>query len=91
MANHKSALKRHRQSEKRRLRNRFHGVRVRTFIKKFRTAVEAGDVEAAKQHLDTSIKLVNRTRSRGVIHRNTADRTVSRLQQAYNKLEAAQA
>lgn len=91
MANHKSALKRHRQSEKRRLRNRFHKVRMRTFIKKFRTAVEAGDVEAAKQHLDTSIKLVNRTRSRGVIHRNTADRTVSRLQQAYNKLEAAQA
>lgn len=90
MANHKSALKRIRQNEKRRLRNRFHRVRMRTFIKKFRTAVEAGDVEAAREHLTTSVKLVNRTRSRGVIHRNTADRTVSRLNKAFNKLQAAQ-
>ncbi|MCO4773066.1 MAG: 30S ribosomal protein S20 [Deltaproteobacteria bacterium] len=90
MANHKSALKRIRQNDKRRLRNRFHTVRMRTFIKKFRTAVEEGDVETARGHLATSIKLVNRTRSRGGIHRNTADRTVGRLNKAFNKLATAQ-
>ncbi len=90
MANHKSALKRIRQNDKRRLRNRFHKVRMRTFIKKFRVAVEEGDIETARQHLATSVKLVNRTRSRGVIHANNASRTVSRLQKAFNKLESAQ-
>ena len=90
MADHKSALKRIRQNDKRRLRNRFHKVRMRTFIRKFRTAVDAGDVDAARENLEISIRLVNRTRSRGVIHRNTAHRTVSRLNKAFNKLEAAQ-
>ncbi len=90
MAHHKSALKRIRQNDKRRLRNRFHKVRMRTFIKRFRTAVDAGDLDAAKENFDISLRLVNRTRSRGVIHRNTADRTVSRLTKALNKLEAAQ-
>lgn len=90
MANHKSALKRIRQNDKRRLRNRFHKVRMRTFIKKFRTAIDDGDVDAARENLAISVSLVHRTKSRGVIHRNAADRMVSRLNLAFNKFEAAQ-
>ena len=51
MANHKSALKRMRQNDKRRLRNRLHRGRMRTQIKKFRVAVAAGDVVAAGAEL----------------------------------------
>jgi len=91
MANHKSALKRIRQNDKARLRNRFHRVRMRTFIRKFRTAVDEGDLDAARENLAISVRLVRRTKSRGVIHRNTADRMVSRLNKAFNKLEAAAA
>lgn len=91
MANHKSALKRNRQNEKRRLRNRNHKVRMRTFIRKFREAEEAGDVTAAKEYLAVSVKLIDSTRSHGVIHRNKAARMISRLNLAYNKLEAAAA
>jgi len=91
MANHKSALKRNRQNEKRRLRNRNHKVRMRTFIRKFREAEAAGDVAGAGQHLATAVKLIDSTRSHGVIHRNTASRLISRLNKAYNKLEAGQA
>lgn len=90
MANHKSALKRIRQNDKRRLRNRFHKVRMRTFIKKFRSAIDEDDMDAARENLAISVRLVHRTKSRGVIHRNTADRMVSRLNLAFNKFETAQ-
>ena len=63
---------------------------MRTNIKKFRAAVDGGDIDAARESLATSVRLVHRTKSRGVIHRNAADRLVSRLNKAFNKLEAAQ-
>ncbi len=88
MANHKSALKRERQNDKRRLRNRTHKVRMRTFIKKFREAETAGDVTAARAQLAIAVKLIDQTQSRGVIHRNAASRLVGRLTKAFNKLEA---
>ncbi len=91
MANHKSALKRMRQNDKRRLRNRLHRGRMRTQIKKFRVAVAAGDVEAAGAELGKAISLVDRTRTKGVIHKNTAARTVSRLQSAFNRMQQPEA
>lgn len=91
MANHKSALKRERQNDKRRLRNRNHKVRMRTFIRKFREAEAAGDVPTARANLAIAVKLVDQTRSHGVIHRNAASRLVSRLNKAFNKLEAGAA
>ena len=90
MANHKSALKRIRQNGKRRLRNRWHRGLVRAQVKTFRTAVEAGDVETAHTEMQKAIALVDHTRSRGVMHKNTASRKVSRLMLAYNKLVATQ-
>ena len=91
MANHKSALKRMRQNDKRRLRNRLHRGRMRTQIKKFRVAVASGDVEAATAELGKAISLVDRTRTKGVIHKNTAARTVGRLQSALNRMQQPEA
>ncbi len=91
MANHKSALKRILTSERRRLANRDQRGVMRGIIKTFRTAVDAGDVDAAGVALKTAVSTIDHVRTRGVIHRNTAARRISRLNLAYNKLVAANA
>ncbi|RMG49118.1 MAG: 30S ribosomal protein S20 [Acidobacteria bacterium] len=88
MANHKSAAKQARRSAARRLRNRFWRSRMRTQIKKFRKALEQGDLETAKALLAPTLGLVDRTARAGVIHDNTASRYKSRLQRAFNKSAA---
>jgi small subunit ribosomal protein S20 len=79
MANHKSALKRHRQDLRRRQQNRLHRGRMRTAVKLYRQALASGDLEAARSLLDPTISLVDRSAKAGAIHRNAADRTKSRL------------
>ena len=79
MANHASAAKRARQSEKRRLVNRARKAAMRTAIKRVLAAVEAGDAEAARAALARAVPLIDRAGRRGVIHRNQASRRVSRL------------
>jgi len=79
VANHASAAKRARQSEKRRLVNRARKGAMRTAIKRVLAAVESGDVEAAKAALDRAVPLIDRAGRRGVIHRKQASRRVSRL------------
>lgn len=79
MANHASAAKRARQSEKRRLVNRARKGAMRTAIKRVLAAVEAGDAEAAKAALDRAVPLIDRAGRKGVIHRKQASRRVSRL------------
>lgn len=86
MANHKSALKEHRQSVKRRLRHRTHRSRMRTAVKNLRRAVEAGDADAARGLLPATLALVDRTAKLGGIHDSAAARTKSRLTRACNKL-----
>ena len=61
MANHKSAVKQHRQDLKRRTRNRVHRARLRTAIKNCRKAIEAGDAETAKSLLGPTLSLLDRT------------------------------
>lgn len=85
MANHRSALKRVRTNEKSRLLNRWHRGRMRTQVKAFNVALEGDDQDAAKSELLKAISLVAKTRSRGVIHKNTAERRIGRLQKAFNK------
>ena len=82
----KSVEKRDRENAKRRLRNRAAKSTVRTAVKKFNAAVEAGDKVAAKEALDLSVKLLDSAAGKGVIHQNTASRKKSRMTQAYNKL-----
>lgn len=78
MANHASAIKRHRQSLKRRARNRSIRSRLRTERRKFLEAVSAGDRAAAEAQFRTLQKLFQRAAAGGIIHRNAADRTIAR-------------
>lgn len=85
MANHVSAQKRARQNPKRRLRNRLHAGAMRSEVKAFRTALEGGDKAAAATALKDAISAVERTKSRGVVKKGTASRTVARLSAAFHK------
>lgn len=86
MANTKSAEKRNKQALARRDRNRQMKSRLRTAVKKLRQAVEEGNQNAAQELLAGTLKIVDATANKGVIHRNAANRTKSRLQKALNGL-----
>ncbi len=88
MANHKSALKRIRQNEKCRARNRYWKSTMRTSIKLVRAAVEAGNVEQAQGALRDATSTIARVATKGVIHKRTASRRISRLTILVNKLAA---
>ena len=95
MANHKSALKRMRQSEKRRLRNRQVVSHMRSSIKKFQLEAEEGkSPETLQESLQQVSVIIDKAASKGVIHRNNASRKISRLTRMCNrvgKTEVAQA
>ncbi|MBN06337.1 MAG: 30S ribosomal protein S20 [Rhodospirillaceae bacterium] len=79
MANHASAKKRIRQTERRSTINRNRLSRVRTFIKKVELAIDAGDADVAREALEEAQPVIMRSAQLGVLHRNTASRKVSRL------------
>lgn len=91
MPNTKSAMKRMRQNEKRRLRNRMIRTRMRTFIKKAREALAIGDPALASEAVREAVSQIDRAAQKGVIHRNAAARRKSRLMKRLNLLQAAQA
>lgn len=86
MANHKSALKRIKQTEKRTERNRHIRSTLRTFIKRVREAVAAKDANLAKEALAAAIPVIDTAASKGVIHSANASRNVSRLTKLVNTL-----
>lgn len=86
MANHKSALKRHRQSLKRRDRNRATTTRIKTSVKAVRSAVEAQDKDAAQAALSDAAKVLDKAACKRIIHQRQAARRISRLQQAVNDI-----
>ncbi len=88
MANHKSALKRAKQSEVRRLRNRARKTRMKTAIRGLEEAIAAGAGDAMREQLNEAISIIAKTASKGVIHRNTASRKISRLTRRVNALAA---
>ncbi len=79
MANHPSAVKRHRQSERRAQRNQAERSRVRGAVKKARAVATGGDADAAQSELKAASKVLQKAASKGVIHRNNASRRISRL------------
>jgi small subunit ribosomal protein S20 len=79
MPNHKSAEKRIRQSEKRRINNRNSRGRLRTGIKKLRATLADGDGEQLQTLLPQTISLIDKAVQKGVLHRNAAARYKSRL------------
>lgn len=89
MANHASSKKRIRQTEKRTLRNRMVRTRVRTHVKRVRAALEHGDAQAAKEALEQAVSSIDRAVSKGIFHRKTGSRYVSRLTSQVARLSAA--
>ena len=86
MPHHKSAEKRLRQSEKRTVVNRSRLSRVRTFVKKVETAIETGDKNAAQSAFNVAQPELHRATTKGVLHRNTVARKLSRLAARINAL-----
>lgn len=89
MANSKQAEKRNRQNLVRRDRNRAYRSRMRTFIKKLRSAVAESDVATAQQLLPVTIKVIDATAQKKIVHANAAARYKSRLVQAVRALEVS--
>lgn len=79
MPNHKSAEKRVRQTERRNEVNRRNRSRLRTEIKKLRTAISGKDGENSQTLLPTTVSMIDKMVSKGVLHRNAAARYKSRL------------
>jgi len=85
LANHKSALKRAKQSEVRRLRNRARKTRMKNVIKSLEDALRSNP-ELAQERLRDAISTIDRTAQKGVIHRNKAARKISRLTSRVNAI-----
>ena len=79
MANHFSALKRARQTEKRTAVNRVNRSRLRTALRRYRTALASGNAETAQQAFAQTASALDKAAKHGVIHKNTASRYKSRL------------
>ncbi len=79
MANHKSAEKRIRQTARRTEINRNRVSRIRTFVKKVETAIESGNKAEAAEAFKAAQPEMMRGASKGVLHKNTVSRKLSRL------------
>jgi len=86
LATHKSAEKRNRQNMKRRERNISIKSKVKTSIKKVLGAVDKKDAAGSKTVLHSAISTIDKAVSKGVLHKNTASRKISRLTKKVNKL-----
>jgi len=91
VANHPSALKRHRQTQKRTERNKGLRTRVRHIVRALRRAVEQQDASTASETLVVARRELDKAVTKGLLHRNNAARKVSRLTRAVHKLTAARA
>ncbi len=84
MANHASALKRHRQDEKIRARNKSCRSSINTSVKKVFAAIDEKDTEAAKAEFQKTIASIDSAVNKGVYKRTTASRKISRLTKKFN-------
>ncbi|MBK3332002.1 30S ribosomal protein S20 [Persephonella atlantica] len=89
MAHTRSAKKRIRQAEKRRLLNRYHISRMKTAIKRINEALKNKDIETAEKLLPLAQKLAYRAAAKGAIHKNEAARRVSRIARKVNAAKQA--
>lgn len=87
MANIKSAIKRNKQNEKRRLRNRIYRGRARTFVKDARESIAAGTLEEARAATLKAVSALDKAAEKGTVHRNNAARRKSRLMKRLAELE----
>jgi small subunit ribosomal protein S20 len=88
LATHQSAIKRNKQNEKRRLRNISIKSNVKTEIKSVVRALETRDIEQSKAALTKAIPVITKAAAKGVFHKKTASRKISRLTKKMNTLKA---
>ncbi len=88
MANHKSALKRARQNEVRRIRNKSTKTRIKNIVKDVRLAVSEKSTDSALTKLDTAKSIIDNAAKKGVIHKKSASRKISRLSKIVNAISA---
>lgn len=86
MANIKSAKKRIIVSKKREMRNKSVKSKVKTVIKKVEAAIQAGNKAEAEETLKVAISEISKAANKGIYHKNTAARKISRLTVAVNKI-----
>ncbi|HAE85828.1 MAG TPA: 30S ribosomal protein S20 [Anaerolineaceae bacterium] len=87
MANIKSQIKRNKQNQKRRMRNRVYRGTARTYVRKAEAAIKVGDAQASQEEVLKAIKALDKAASKGVIHKNNAARRKSRLVKKLNTME----
>lgn len=88
MANHKSALKRAKQSEEQRLINVGYKTRVKNVVKEVRSEIAEGSSDKAKETLKKAVSVLQKTASKGVFHKKKAARKISRLALQINQLSS---
>ncbi len=86
MANIKSQIKRNRTNEEARQRNKSVKSELKTYVRKTRTAIDAGDKEAAEEALLVTSRKLDKAVSKGVIHANQAANRKSKLAKKVNAL-----
>ena len=89
MATHKSAVKRQKQAEKKHLSNKSVKSTLKTLAKKVEQAVETKNVDAAKDAMVKAMKAYDKAASKGILHKSTASRKISRLSAKVGKITTA--
>lgn len=87
MANTRSAIKRMRQNEKHRQRNRLFASRARTYVRKARLALEEGEPQDARQATMEAVSALDKAAEKGILHKKNASRRKSRLMKRLAALE----
>jgi small subunit ribosomal protein S20 len=87
LANIKSQIKRNKQNQKRRMRNRVYRGTARTYVRKAEAAIKVGDAQASQEETLKAIKALDKAASKGVIHKNNAARRKSRLVKKLNSMQ----
>jgi small subunit ribosomal protein S20 len=87
LANIKSAIKRNKQNEKRRLRNRIYRGRARTYIRRANLAIQNGDKENAQAAVKLAVSALDKAAEKKILHVNNASRRKSRLMKKFASME----
>jgi small subunit ribosomal protein S20 len=89
LANHKSALKRARQNEVKRIRNLGYKTRTKNVVKEVRATIAANSEEQAKESLKKAASIIQKTASKGAIPKKRASRKISRLARQVNRIASS--
>jgi len=87
LANLKSAIKRNRQNDKRRLHNRVYRGTARNFVRNARLAIESGDVDVAREATMKAVSALDKAAAKSIIHKNNASRRKGRLMKQLAAIE----